>query len=108
MSISRDEWVALQASEMPERRLQGVVEVALKENGWTFYHAYDSRRSNPGLPDIIALRGPRLIWRELKDMKGRLTTEQRAWKLALETAGQDWDVWRPDQWFNESILMEIR
>lgn len=108
MSISRDEFVVLQAAEMPEKRLQAVVEHALGEAGWTFYHAYDARRSNPGLPDIIALRGPRLIWRELKDMTGRLTTEQKAWKLALETAGQDWGLWRPDQWFSGMILEEIR
>ena len=107
MSISRDEFVAQSAADMPEKRLQAVVEAALKECGWTYYHTYDSRRSNRGLPDIIALRGPRLIWRELKDMTGRLTTDQKVWKLALETAGQDWGLWRPDQWFDGSILREI-
>lgn len=107
MSISRDEFVAMESAAMPERRLQTVVEEALKRYGWTYYHTYDSRRSNRGLPDIIALRGRRLIWRELKDMKGRLTTEQKQWKLALETAGQDWGLWRPDQWFRGDILKEI-
>ncbi len=106
-STDRDAYISMLAAEMRERDLQAIVGQALTDAGWTWYHTHDSRRSNPGMPDIVALRGSRLIWRELKDMKGRLTTEQKQWKLALETAGQNWALWRPDQWYRGDILREI-
>lgn len=106
-SISRDEYVALRAAEMEEKDLQAIVERALGEAGWTFYHPYDSRRSNPGFPDIVAVRASRVIWRELKDMTGRLSVYQKQWKLALETADADYAVWRPDQWHSGLILEDI-
>lgn len=106
-SISRDEYVAIRANEMREKDLQALCERALEDAGWNVYHTYDSRRSRRGFPDIVAVRGRRLIWRELKDMKGRLTTEQKVWKLALETAGQDYGIWRPDQWHRGDILKEV-
>ena len=41
--------------------------------GWTLlYHAYDARRSPPGLPDLLLASPPRLLWLELKTAAGRL------------------------------------
>lgn len=102
-----EEAIAALYGSMPEKQLQDHCERALVQAGWTHYHAFDSRRSDPGFPDIVAVRGRRLIWRELKAMGGRLSTDQKRWKLALETAGQDYGVWRPDQWGRGEILKEI-
>ena len=71
-----------------------------KSNGWLAYHAFDSRRSEPGWPDIaLAKAGRNLILAELKSRRGRLSTPQRAW---LETLGQstglEVHLWRPDDW----------
>ena len=45
--------------------------------GWIVHHAADSRRADPGLPDLILVRAPRVIFAELKTERGRLRAEQR-------------------------------
>lgn len=50
---------------------------------WRVYHTHDSRRSNPGFPDLVLLRGPELIFAELKGPKTRVTAEQEDWLAAL-------------------------
>lgn len=79
-----------------------VVDVA-RWLGWTCYHTRDSRGSDPGWPDLVlarpvGTRGCRLLYRELKRERGRLTTEQARWGELLLRAGCDWAVWRPNQW----------
>jgi len=59
------------------------------------YHTFDSRRSAPGFPDLILLKGSRMLAVELKREDGRLSPEQRAWLVGLEAAGIEVDVWRP-------------
>lgn len=61
---------------MSETEFERHVEEALTARGYLWWHVPDSRRMNPGLPDIIALgpmhgRGPiRLLFFELKRQKG--------------------------------------
>lgn len=64
---------------------------------WLVYHTRDSRRSQPGFPDIVLVKG-RLIFAELKSETGRLTPEQERWLAALRSAGCDVRVWRPSDW----------
>lgn len=66
--------------------------------GWYWWHDEDSRRNQAGLPDLLLLRGTRLIWRELKTQRGRVRPAQRAFGQRLVRAGQDWRVWRPSDW----------
>lgn len=73
---------------------QQVVELA-ELYGWLVYHTYDSRRSNPGWPDLVLCRAPELVVVELKRDKGRLTPAQRVWLDALERSGVETAVWRP-------------
>ena len=69
--------------------------------GWSFYHTYDSRRSNAGFPDLVLARGCRVIFAELKAPKGRLTPEQSAWARVLSSAsaggGIEYYMWRPSE-----------
>jgi hypothetical protein len=63
--------------------------------GWGVYHVYDSRRSAPGFPDLLLLRGCRLVVAELKSESGVLTEAQRAWLEAFRLVGAEVYTWRP-------------
>lgn len=65
---------------------------------WRAYHTHDSRRSNPGFPDLVLVRRPRVVWVELKADRGRLTSDQRDWLDDLRACGQEVFVWRPNDW----------
>ena len=72
--------------------------------GWMTYHTYDSRRSTPGFPDLVAVRGSRLVFAELKAAKGRLRSAQRWWLDQLaQVPGVQVHVWYPADWFNGQI-----
>jgi len=62
--------------------------------GWLVYHTHDSRRSQPGFPDLVLVRD-RVLYRELKAATGRVSAEQQVWLDRLERAGADAAVWRP-------------
>lgn len=69
--------------------------------GWMTYHTHDSRRSQPGYPDLTLLRGKRLLFIELKTEMGALRPEQREWQAALLTIAEasggvlSYYTWRP-------------
>lgn len=67
-----------------ESAMQAAIKQAALANGWLYHHAADSRRSDAGLPDVIAVRGEVLAVMELKRQNGRLRPEQRQWIEALE------------------------
>lgn len=46
---------------------------------WRVFHVHDSRRSAPGWPDLVCLRGARFVAAELKSAKGRVRPEHRHW-----------------------------
>lgn len=74
--------------------------------GWRVAHFHDSRRQvRPGVhvgdrraagfPDLVLVRD-RVVYAELKRQNGRATPAQRSWLAALEQAGQETYLWRPD------------
>tara|TARA_Y100000310_G_C20448328_1_gene699502 strand:- start:323 stop:640 length:318 start_codon:yes stop_codon:yes gene_type:complete len=88
----------IDASMTEEEWLQQVRELA-RLKGWLNYHTRSSRRSDPGFPDLVLVRGHRLIFAELKREKGRVTSHQRAWLEALEqTIAAEVHTWRPSDW----------
>jgi hypothetical protein len=94
---------------LTEAELLGFVRNAAQALGILCYHTRDSRRCEPGFPDLV-LAGERLLFRELKSRNGKLSLEQREWMRALARAGQDVDVWRPADWSGRILreLHEIR
>jgi hypothetical protein len=69
-----------------------------------WHHETDSRRSNAGLPDIIAVRDGRLVFAELKTERGRLRPEQQAWRDELRRlTGAEYYIWRPRDWQSGAI-----
>lgn len=55
-------------------------------------------RNASGLPDLLLIRGARLIWAELKAQDGVTSAEQREWIARLRAAGETVYVWRPSDW----------
>ncbi len=64
---------------LSERAFQRQIVQLAELMGWRTYHTYDSRRSNPGFPDLVLVRAPRVIFAELKRQRGRVTAAQTEW-----------------------------
>jgi VRR-NUC domain. len=83
------------ATTMTERQLQDAIIEAAKRMNWLCYHVYDSRRSVPGFPDLVLLKGQRMMVLELKTDKGRVRPEQHVWLDAFVQAGITAKIIRP-------------
>lgn len=83
---------------MTERQFQSQVVKVAKLNGWLVYHTFDSRRSEPGFPDLVLVKGERVIFAELKSEQGRVRPEQVEWLERLSVAKEmKAVVWRPSE-----------
>lgn len=80
---------------MTEKAWQEIVVELATLYGWLHFHVYDSRRSDPGWPDLTLVKPPQLIFVELKTDKGRVRPAQRDWLTRLALCGQEVYVWRP-------------
>lgn len=76
---------------------QSIIDLA-KATGWYVYHTYDSRRCTPGFPDLVLIKPPTLLFREIKTETGRLTDAQKKWLSMLDESGLNASIWRPTNW----------
>jgi hypothetical protein len=90
-----------------ERDFQRAVCALAKTLGCIVYHTHDSRRSEPGFPDLVIVGRRGFMFREMKTEKGYLRPEQALWLAKLATAHADADVWRPSDW-PERVTAELR
>lgn len=76
--------------------------------GWWWWHDTDSRRNHRGLPDLILVRPPRVLFVELKRQspKSKVTREQAGVLAMLERCPTvESYVWRPsDELSLDAIL----
>jgi hypothetical protein len=79
---------------LTEKQWQRQLVDLARQLGWTVYHTYDSRRSQPGFPDLVLVRD-RVLYVELKREQGRLTDAQAGWLDKLRAAGAEAYCWRP-------------
>lgn len=92
-------------------------------NGWRAMHISDSRKMEgrkgherlvgdalcKGWPDLVVVRGARMVIRELKVENRQPTPEQREWLKALaEVREVDVGVWWPRDWDAICDLLEGR
>ena len=103
-----------QAPMQTEQQFQDAVVELAELNGWLCYHTYDSRRSDPGFPDMVMVRGAVVIFAELKTERGRVSRPQREWldalksveRQAFEDKSEGFEeyrvvrvyLWRPSDW----------
>ena len=93
---TRSEYQRIHDRSISEAALQkSLVEVA-EMYGWQLHHEVDSRRSKPGLPDLICAHHKHgVVFIELKSERGYLKPEQRVWRDTLVAAGARYYVFRP-------------
>jgi hypothetical protein len=98
--------------QISEKAFQSRIVDYARLSGWLVYHTFDSRRSQPGFPDLVMVRGPELIFAEVKTDTGKLHVTQSTWIDALSRVGAALTaidekndvtpvgvyVWRPSAW----------
>lgn len=103
---------------MTEAEFLAAVKELAAYSGWLCYHTHDSRRSDPGFPDLVLVRGGTLIFAELKSKYGRVSAEQKVWLNELAAlddhremgSGPNLEVvvWRPADWPRIEALLTPR
>ena len=74
-----------------ESDLQDKIEKWCEDHGYPFFHDRSRKCNEPGLPDlVIALPGAVTLWVELKSKRGRLSEDQKRWRLMLLQLGHQW------------------
>lgn len=81
-----------------EKEFMAQVVALAKMFGWLCYHTHDSRRCEPGFPDLVLARGRQIIFVELKVKGNRATAAQKRWMDTLRGCGADYRLWRPEDW----------
>ena len=85
--------------DTPEGTLLAEIRKLAKVHGWVCFHTYDSRKSEPGFPDVTLCDGTSLLMYELKTNTGKLTPEQAQWQALLAHTGLvETGIWRPSMW----------
>lgn len=104
-NLSQAEYHQLRAKQTTEAGLQREVEARAAIRGWMSYHTHDSRRSNPGYPDLhlVHVRASLSLFLELKTHTGRIRPEQRTWLDALAKTGHHAYIVRPLQLFDGTV-----
>ena len=94
---------------MTEKQLQAAVLKLARLSGWLCYHTFDSRRSQPGFPDLVMVRRSRIVFAELKSERGKPTDSQGEWLNAIDATGKvEVYLWRPKHWTDGTIEEQLR
>lgn len=107
--VSTSEYQATVAAGMTEAQLQRAVTALAKQLGWRVFHVTWSPGTTPGWPDLVLIHPTkqRVVFRELKTARGRLSAAQLLWLGDLTAAGQDAGVWRPADLMAGTIRQEL-
>jgi len=81
-----------------ESEFEGQVRQLARLYGWLCYHTWRSINSPPGFPDLVLVKGPRLVFAELKTATGKLSQAQQEWLDALRETPAEVYLWRPGDW----------
>lgn len=100
-------FMAEQRLRWNEKSFQAAVLDRAREYGWTAYHTFFSDRSRAGWPDLVLWR-ERIIFAELKSMKGNLRVGQQETLDELAKAGGECYLWRPCCWNSDEIEQVLK
>lgn len=108
----------LLAPNLSERAFQREVLRYAKQRGWKAFHASRAQYKGgqwltpyggdgKGFPDLLLLRGTRLVIAELKAQAGTLRKEQRDWLHAFQQLPcAEVYLWRPSDWHTILQILE--
>lgn len=87
-------------AEVSEKEFQAAVMKIARRHGWLAWHCVIARKSEAGFPDLVLVRGDRVIFAELKTATGTLDAPQKTWAEALGAVGGNvsYYLWRPADW----------
>lgn len=74
---------------MTERQLQDGIVAAARRLGYLVYHPFDSRRSEPGYPDLTIVGHGKILFIECKSITGRPSAAQWKWIRTIRETGQE-------------------
>jgi hypothetical protein len=83
---------------LTEKQFQALVVSLAKSRGFRVYHTHDSRRSEPGFPDLVIAKPGRMIAAELKVPGGKVSEAQEEWLSLFDSVGLPNAIWYPEQW----------
>lgn len=105
--VGVDEGRRLLWASLTEKQFQSNVVRQARTWGWWVHHQTISYRSGAGLPDLLLIRGDRIVFAELKSMKGRVSPAQQDVIERIRATGKaEAYIWRPDQ--DEEIAEVLR
>lgn len=87
--MSREEYLRELDYAISEKEFTTRVKGIFRAAGWIVYHTLYSKGSDAGFPDLICVRGERLVAMELKAGRNKPTARQREWLAALRRAGAE-------------------
>ena len=84
---------------MNERELEADIKELAGVFHWQYYHTWRSIHSAAGFPDVVMVRGDRVIFAELKSEKAKVSPRQQEWLDALTGTGKvEVYLFRPENW----------
>ena len=94
--------------DITEKAFESQVKDLAKIFGWLYYHTWRSIHSPAGFPDVVMVRGERIIFAELKSEKGVVSQKQQEWLDALSDAPVEVFLWRAGDETIEEIVEILR
>jgi hypothetical protein len=80
-----------------EKAVMAAIRRVARREGWRTYHTHNSKRSEPGFPDLVLVKPPVVLFTEVKRAGEQPTLEQQRWLEALQRCTQvETYVWYPD------------
>jgi hypothetical protein len=89
-----------------ERSFQQQVTDAARALGWKAYHAWSSKHSAAGFPDLVLVKRPRVVFAELKRDGEDPTPDQQVWLDELAACGLETYCWHPAEWPAIRLILE--
>ncbi len=94
-----EDFRAIIINTVSEKAFQVQIVRLAKLRDWLVYYTWRSKHSPAGFPDLVLVKGRRLLFVECKREKGKLTPDQEIWIDALkETSCCKVFLWRPGDW----------